>query len=59
MATRSEKLEKDLSNYLGYPVWIVKKGRYWKIQRVDNGNFVNYLRFKNLDEIEGFIEFGF
>lgn len=56
---RSEKLESGLSNKLGYSVWIVKKGRFWKVQRVDNGNFVNYLRFKNLDEIEGFIEFGF
>lgn len=56
MATRSEKLEKDLSNYLGYPVWIVKKGRYWKIQKVSDGNYINYMRFINLDEIAEFIE---
>lgn len=56
MATRSEKLEKDLSNKLGYSVWIVKKGRFWRVQRVDNGNYINYLRFQTLDEIEDFIK---
>ena len=50
-----EKVGILVSNALGYPVWIVKVGHWYKIQKINDGNFYEYnnevLLFENLNAI--------
>lgn len=47
-----EKLEIEKSKQYSEPIWIIKKGSYYYLQRVSNGNIIPYIRYKNLKEIE-------
>lgn len=53
--TKNDRVAKDLSDFLGFNVWIVRRGRFYLIQRIDNGEFLEYYRFRNLDMISEYI----
>lgn len=57
---RIEKVESMVSNALNYPVWIIKEGKEYKIQKINDGSFLTQynktLLFKNLNEIIKYIE---
>lgn len=61
MGVRVEKMEKLLSETLGYSVWISKRTRGYEVQKVANGNYLTdsmgeNLVFKTLNDIKGYIE---
>lgn len=51
-----EKMEALLSDYLNRAVWLVKKNEGYIVQDIATGNFEDRYFFKNLAEVEEFVQ---
>lgn len=56
MAKKIEKIEALLSDFLNRPVWLVKRNGGYIVQDIATGNFEDRFFFKNLAEVEEFIQ---
>lgn len=56
MAKKIEKIEALLSDFLNRPVWLVKRNGGYIVQDIATGNFEDRYFFKNLAEVEEFIQ---